>query len=270
MNLCMGAGVNPATGVVSVIGTDATNEVRFEPNVNGTFVRVKLALVNPATMSRTVVDLNPHLNYATHTLPQGERERSVGDPRGIVWNGFGTRGYVTGLGSNNVVVVDAAGARAGLAETIPVGEGPTGLALDDARSRLYVLNRFAGTVSVVSTATETVVATVPFFDPTPGAIRVGRKHLYDTHRTSGLGQSSCASCHVDGRMDRLAWDLGDPSGQIKSLTGLNLGANIPGLSPGTSKPAFQPFHPMKGPMTTQTLQDIIGQEPHHWRGDCLA
>ena len=24
---------------------------------------------------------------------------------------------------------------------------------------------------------------------------------------------------------------------------------------------------MKGPMTTQTLQDIIGKEPHHWRGD---
>src|SRR4029077_920071 len=27
------------------------------------------------------------------------------------------------------------------------------------------------------------------------------------------------------------------------------------------------FHPMKGPMITQTLQDIIGHEPFHWRGD---
>ncbi len=27
------------------------------------------------------------------------------------------------------------------------------------------------------------------------------------------------------------------------------------------------FHPMKGPMLTQTLQDIIGHEPFHWRGD---
>ena len=24
---------------------------------------------------------------------------------------------------------------------------------------------------------------------------------------------------------------------------------------------------MKGPMLTRTLQDIIGKEPHHWRGD---
>src|ERR1051326_2021557 len=27
------------------------------------------------------------------------------------------------------------------------------------------------------------------------------------------------------------------------------------------------FHPMKGPMVTQTLQDIITHEPFHWRGD---
>jgi len=27
------------------------------------------------------------------------------------------------------------------------------------------------------------------------------------------------------------------------------------------------FYPMKGPMVTQTFQDIIGHEPFHWRGD---
>ena len=42
----------------------------------------------------------------------------------------------------------------------------------------------------------------------------------------------------------------------------NLGGNVPGLNTD-----FTDFHPMKGPMTTQTLQDIIGHEPHHWRGD---
>jgi hypothetical protein len=69
-------------------------------------------------------------------------------------------------------------------------------------------------------------------------------------------------------MDRLAWDLGDPAGAIKVLSGSgsppqhNLGAGIPGLGGG-----FENFHPMKGPMTTQTLQDIINKEPHHWRGD---
>jgi hypothetical protein len=37
---------------------------------------------------------------------------------------------------------------------------------------------------------------------------------------------------------------------------------VPGLNGG-----FEDWHPMKGPMLTQTLQDIVGKEPHHWRGD---
>jgi YVTN family beta-propeller protein len=265
MNICMAVGVNPASGEIAVVGTDAINEVRFEPVVNGIFARVNIALVNPATLAGSIADLNPHLTYTTHTIPQSERSKSIGDPRAVVFNSAGTRGYITGMGSNNIIVVDSAGQRAGLAPTIDVGEGPTGLALDEARARLYVLNRFEGSISVVGTDTESVLATIPFFDPTPPAIKLGRKHLYDTHKTSGLGHVSCATCHVDARMDRLAWDLGDPSGAIKGLAGLNLGAGIPGLTTG-----FAPFHPMKGPMTTQTLQDIIGKEPHHWRGDRLG
>src|SRR6266511_4347698 len=57
-------------------------------------------------------------------------------------------------------------------------------------------------------------------------------------------------------MDRLAWDLGDPSGEVVQTT-INFSGS---LVPVT-------FHPMKGPMMTQTLQDIIGHEPFHWRGD---
>ncbi len=267
MNICMGLGVNPATGQIAVIGTDATNEVRFEPNVRGRFVHVEVALVSPVNLGKTIKDLNPHLlPYAVQQLPlQSDRDKALGDPRGIVWNSAGTKGYVSGMGSNNLIVINASGDRAGLADTIPVGQGPTGLALDAARSQLYVLNRFDGTVSVVSTTTESMGATVSFYDPTPTQIKVGRKHLYDTHKTSGLGQASCGSCHVDGRTDRIAWDLGDPSGNMKALTGLNLGAGVPGLNTG-----FQPFHPMKGPMATQTLQDIIGKEPFHWRGDRLG
>src|SRR6185503_7048117 len=32
MNICMALAVNPATGKVGVVGTDSTNEIRFEPN----------------------------------------------------------------------------------------------------------------------------------------------------------------------------------------------------------------------------------------------
>ncbi|MCC6677831.1 MAG: hypothetical protein IT436_11855 [Phycisphaerales bacterium] len=268
MNIGMSLAVQPGTGRITMVGTDATNEIRYEPVVNGTFLRVNLAVVDASLASSTVKDLNPHLTYTTPTVDQSERDKSVGDPRQLVWNSAGTRAYISGMGSSNIVVIDAAGDRDG--PTIDVGEGPTGLALDEARGRLYVLNRFAGSISVVSTATHAVEAEVTFHDPTPAAIKTGRKHLYDTHKNSGLGHVACASCHVDGKMDRLAWDLGDPTGTQGSISDRNLGQGLFGLEPGSANPAFETFHPMKGPMTTQTLQDIIGKEPHHWRGDRLG
>lgn len=264
MNINMALAVNPASGELTVVGTDATNEIRFEANVASTFVRVNLARVDPSGPTRLgVVDLNPHLDYTKPTLPQGKRNNSIGDPRGIAWNKAGTRGYVSGMGSNNVIVIDRSGARAGLKQTIDVGEGPTGVALDGPRRRLYVLNKFDASVSVVSTKSELEVERVSFFDPTPQAIKIGRRHLYDTHRTSGLGQASCASCHVDARRDHLAWDLGNPNGDVKSDDHQNLGL----FNPLTIKDPFSDFHPMKGPLVTQTLQDVIGKEPLHWRGD---
>jgi YVTN family beta-propeller protein len=267
MTMCMSLAVNPVTGVVTLVGTEATNEVRFEPNLTGTFSRVKLARLDLSLQTDpppvvAIDDLNPHLDYSTGTVLQGERDKSLGDPRAIVWSADGMRGYVAGMGSNNVVVLDAGGQRTGSGAPIDVGEGPTGLALDEASSRLYVLNKFDGSISIVDTRSETELGRVGFYDPEPSAIKSGRKHLYDTHATSGLGQTACASCHVDARFDRLAWDLGDPGGAKKGVGGQNKGANIPGLNTG-----FKPHHPMKGPMTTQTLQDIIGKEPHHWRGD---
>jgi Uncharacterized conserved protein len=68
---------------------------------------------------------------------------------------------------------------------IELKEGPLGLALDEGRSRLYVLNRFSSSLSVVDTASETLVADVPLFDPTPRTVKDGRRHLYDTRLTSG-------------------------------------------------------------------------------------
>lgn len=69
MNMCMGIGVNPVSGKVSVVGTEATNHIRFEPIIAGKFIRVNIALVDPANLgSRTVVDLNPHLTYETGTI----------------------------------------------------------------------------------------------------------------------------------------------------------------------------------------------------------
>ncbi len=252
MNANMALGISPG-GEIVVVGTDCINEIRFEPNVAGIFVRVLAASFETAGGPDSTVDLNGHLDYSTPTVAQATRDLSIGDPRGIAWRSA-TRAFITGMGSSNVAVVDGALGRTGLIE---VGQGPTGVVYDAAHDRAYVLNKFEGSISVIDAAGLAEETRVPFYDPTPAAITAGRPFLYDTHRTSGLGQASCASCHIDGRMDQVAWDLGDPAGDVKPF---NQVCNF-GLG------GCEDWHPMKGPMATQTLIGIIDTEPFHWRAD---
>ena len=251
-NILMAMAVHPQSGEVYVVGTDATNEVRFEPNLKGTFLHVNVSRFAPAG-SPSITDLNPHINYAATSSPPLLRKQSVGDPRAIVWKSDGSKAYVTGMGSNNIITIAATGSRT-VPDPIAVGEGPTGMVLDEVRNRGYVLNKFDGSISTIDLGTDRETARTAFFDPTPVAIKKGRKHLYNTHTGSGHGQISCGSCHVDTRWDRLAWDLGNPAGEMVTVN-----------DPAGNKT----FHPMKGLKTTQFLIDIInrGTGKLHWRGD---
>jgi len=252
MTTVMGIGVKP-DGTVTAIGTEATNEIRFEPVIRSTFLRVRMGAFNPATpLTPTITDLNPHLNYALQSVPQATRDLSIGDPRGVVWHPTNGNGYISGMGSNNLIVIDGAGGRI---TQIDVGQGPTGLALSPDGSRLFALNKFDGSISIVDTVTLTELTRVAFYDPTPTTVKAGRPLLYDTHATSGLGHVACGSCHIDGRTDFLAWDLGNPAGSMKAFNQV------------CRTPSCRDWNPMKGPMVTQSLQNIIGVEPLHWRGD---
>ena len=248
-NILMAMAVNPATGQVNVVGTDATNEVRFEPVLNGKFLRVNLSQFTTVGGPGAITDINQHLTYATPSVSMSERKKSIGDPRGIAFASDGSKIFVTGMGSNNVLVLNPNGSRA-LPDPIAVGEGPTGIVLNTGNTRAFVLNRFEGTISTVDLTTNREIARANFYDPTPLAIKAGRKHLYNTHLGSGTGHISCGSCHVDGRWDRLGWDLGNPAGAMETVSG-------------------KVFHPLKGVKTTQFLIDIIdrGRGNLHWRGD---
>ena len=48
------------------------------------------------------------------------------------------------------------------------------------------------------------------FSPEPASVTAGRKFLYNATHTSALGDQACASCHIGGDFDGLAWDLGNP------------------------------------------------------------
>lgn len=264
MNIGMDIAVHPVSGQVTLIGTDSRNEVRFEPVVNGFFATVLMARVSDASPTdKSVLNINQYdIDFNQNPVSQVALDRAIGDPRDIVWSANGEFAYVAGMGSNNVVVIDQQGLRhsgAGLPSEIAVGEGPTDLALNEANNSLYVWNHFEASLSVINTQSRTEVDRVSVFNPLPAAIRDGRKFLYDTNETSGSGFVACASCHVDARFDRLAWDLGDPSGSMK-IFNQNCTTDV-------DSDICEDYHPMKGPMTTQTMIDIIGKEPLHWRGD---
>jgi YVTN family beta-propeller protein len=246
---------DPTSNRLLVANQEARNQVRFEPNLRGRFVSNRLSIINLQTTAPavTALDLNPHINFSLPAGTDAERAKSLALPADIARATDGTI-YVAANGSAKVGVLSSTGA---VRARIAVGQGPTGLALDEARSRLYVLDRFDNSVSVVDTRTRAEVSRVPVgFNPEPQQLRDGRHGLYDA-TLSAHGDVACASCHPGGHRDGVAWDLGDPRGQLQQSGG-GFGA---------------PFHPMKGPMTTQSLRGILATAglqsttPLHWRGD---
>lgn len=247
----MGTAVDPVSGACAVTGTYGEIELRFEPNVRGHVTESRLGVVSPAGV-RTLVGLNPHINYTVPTGTQAERDSALSMPTGVAWSPDGQRLYVSALGSDKLGVLSAAGT---LLARVPTVAGPTGVLVDGPRRRVYVLGRFHEQLQTLSAADFHSVAVSPLgFDPTPDDVVNGRRFFYGGF-TSGHGDQSCASCHLFGDMDNLVWDLGDPTGDM---------APVP---PGMLDPLLVPFHPMKGPMATQSLRGLNSTGVLHWRGD---
>ena len=278
--------VNPLSGAVYVSNTESHNEVRFEgPGIfGGSTVQGHLAETRITILSGAIVTprhLNKHIDYSVLPAPPGVKDHSLATPTGMVVSPDGATLYVAAFGSSKIGVLDTAelandtfDPTTESASYIPVsGGGPSGLVLDAARNRLYVLTRFDDGVSVVDLGAHAESAHVLLHNPEPAKVVQGRQFLYDAVNTSSNGEASCSSCHIFGDMDDLAWDLGNPDDAVKTnpipinleigvTTGFfQLAAPINGT--GTTRD----FHPMKGPMTTQTLRGLFGSGAMHWRGD---
>jgi YVTN family beta-propeller protein len=262
----LGLAVRPGNGDLYVANTDARNLTHFEPNVRSHAVDNRLTRIAIGSGAVTPFDLNSNVNYALlPNLPA--RTNALAQPTALAFDPGGAFLYVAAFGSDRVAKVDTNGAVLARIELCPTAtgsasdsrhkRGPRGLALNASGQRLYVLNRIANTIAIVDTANNTVLKEIPIgsFDPTPQVIRDGRGFLYDA-KLSGNGTMACAACHIDAEMDLIAWDLGDPTGQLQTNSTSFLGTNNPSI-----------FHPMKGPMTTQTLRGLNGLDPFHWRGD---
>jgi DNA-binding beta-propeller fold protein YncE len=273
--------VNPASGKLYVTNTEALNEVRFEgpgtyvtgggfkpfgepASVIGHLHEARISIVDPLG-SVTVRHLNKHIDYAAVPSPAGTKDDSLATPLESAVTSDGTTLYVAAFGSQKIGVFDTAELEndsfvPSAADHILLGGGgPTGVVLDEANDRLYVATRFDNSVSVVNTLTRTEVDHLPLYNPEPAHIVDGRPFLYDAYATSSNGEASCASCHVFGDVDSLAWDLGDPDG-VQTVNDLLVADPIADTDP-------KDFHPLKGPMATQTLRGMSTHGAMHWRGD---
>lgn len=190
-------------------------------------------------------------------VPLDELERYASQPFGVAISPDSQRMYVSIGGSECVLALDiprllrfihshprpdsgsfandlAASANYVIAR-IPVGHNPRGLVLSKDGGTLFVANRLDDTISVISTRTLRVVATIPLEGPKEvSVLRRGEQTFYSA-RYSFQGQISCSSCHIDSTFDGLQWNL-EPNG---------FGRDI---------------------VDNRPIEDLVGTEPYKWNG----
>lgn len=290
-----GMAVNPVTGDVAALNTDAHNLTRFEGpgDSSSTTVRGHLHESRVTILAGggevLPVHLNSHIDYASCCdKDPAVQANSLAFPTAGVFSGDGQRLYFTALGSDKVAVVDtsvltpgfdnsAAREQGRLLELYAgpdVGQpsGPVGLALSPDGQTLFVKTHFTNELLVLDSDTGQVRQRTFLPSPEPESIRRGRSVLYNARLTSSHGDSACASCHVFGDMDGLSWNLGDPDAPtVKNPGPFALAAENNYLSKLALDPTLEPyssdFRSNKGPMATQTLRGMANHGAQHWRGD---
>ncbi len=239
----------PGTSELWLCNTDALNaDFIGEPNMpQGQVVSNRITIVDvssPVSTPPTVVDLD---QIAIGT--------SCAQPRAVAFNAAGDRAYVACEGSDVIAVLDGAGQWLGyyhIAEQGDVRSMPGGVVV--AGDLLITYNRGTNSLSVIDTTTVPLGATINDhrslgLDPRSAEVLHGRSIIHDADR-SASGRSSCASCHVDGDLDGVVWDLSgtlDPEGTPENQ-----------LSLWTDR---------KGPMVTQSLRGLPETAGFHWRGE---
>jgi YVTN family beta-propeller protein len=280
--------VNPVSGKVYVTNTESPNHIRFEgpgvhggSTVQGHLSETRVTILDPAGPSQDVQHLNQHIVYADlHTDPGADHAaidaqipHSLATPMQPTISSDGNTIYIPAFGSSRIGVFSRTELEDPSFETnyLPAtqsadyltttGGGPSGVALDESHNRLYVTTRFNNSVEVIDLNGVVAPIVHTLHNPEPPSIVDGRPFLYDAVISSGNGEASCSSCHIFGDFDSLAWNLGNPDDSMGTNNQPQPDAVLQFTNP------TEPFHPMKGPMTTQTLRGLSTHGAMHWRGD---
>jgi YVTN family beta-propeller protein len=263
--------VNAVRGELYVSNLESRNEVRFEgpgldtSTVRGHIADTRISVVKNSGVSH--VDVNRHVDFSRPegaAVPEAEAQKSLSQITALALSADGNTLYAAAFGSNKIAFIDTsalnqASFTADAADHLLLpGGGPSGLALSPDGKWLVVYTRFDNSLVVIDTEARRIVTSYALYNPEPESVVRGRKFLYDATLTSANGVNACSSCHLFADNDALAWDLGNPDASMQRNTNLFVG-NSPIMT--------TQFHPMKGPMTTQTLRGIADSGPQHWRGD---
>ncbi|MEY2840275.1 MAG: hypothetical protein RJB60_2574 [Pseudomonadota bacterium] len=286
--------VNPVSGTLYVTNTEANNMTRFEGpgKFGGSTVQGHIAEARVTVITNGNVQprhLNKHLDYSKlvsdPSFDKTQKSHTLSIPMDMAVSKDGSKLYVTAFGSGKIGVFNTSeieantfNPRTASANYITIsGGGASGVVLDEARGRAYAMTRFDNAVKVIDLNSRAEVTKAALPNPEPASLLAGRPFLYDGQRSSANGESSCASCHIFGDMDDLAWDLGNPDDVVTTspipgkftdgveFQGAKLIFNVKTKINGSDNP--KDFHPMKGPMTSQTLRGLQNSGAMHWRGD---
>ena len=298
---------HPKSGALYVANQDANNLTRFEgfanfadSSVRADIVDSRISIISDDQIK--ALNINDHIDANSKT---GEKRLSLAFPVDIeISKNRSDDGefdedqmlYFAVLGSDKIAYVSTAAleqtgennvnqqinsvrltrVEEDGTETIA---GPVGVALDDRRERLYVYARFTNELLILDTSSSApkILERLSMHTPEPEGITAGRHVLYYAPEMSANGDQACASCHVFGEADSLAWDLGDPDGATVNNPGpfvsppqlgyvADLAVDPEELSP-FRKVLSEDLPANKGPMATQPLRGLANHGPLHWRGD---
>jgi hypothetical protein len=284
----------PESQHLVVLNTDANNQIRFEGNglhsgvsVRGNPVESRLTLIRDG--AAIALNLN-----APGNLVRGEKPLAFPIAAQVVQNTGpdDSRLFFIALGSDRLGFIDVKTlTNATTDHKLAVKSfdikprsqheiiSPIGLAASGDGNRLYVLSAVSHELIEINIrkTVPRIVNTYPLATPESHALRQGRGIFYYAEKMSENGLQSCASCHIFGANDGLAWDLGNPDRSFINNPGPFVSPPKIGFVSDLSVDPEQldPYHravnkntpSVKGPMLTQPLQGLQNHGPLHWRGD---
>ena len=179
------------------------------------------------------------------------------DPHDVVISPDGLRAFVTSSGNNRVAVIDLkkletvilsysgedrkailpnhlGPATEFVIKQIDVGHCPRGLALDKKHGRLLVANSLDDSIGVIDIQSLDPVGTIDLGGPKIITRERLGERIFHSAKNTFHRQFSCASCHPDGHVEGLTYDIED-----------DIGVN---------------------PVDNRTLRGILDTSPFKWEG----